>query len=556
MRHLLIGLGLILFGYQVWAQKTEGISDINSKGSAFPFGSKIFEGEKICFQAFDRNGNTALYYMGPDGTKTIKSWDNTDHSVFIHAVISFANQVVFSVVNDSANNGIWQWTEKGGAKLIYQNAQLNEQHAYFNDKMYVNAAIPNEKGFVFSIDNSGKWKQESAFNSEVNNVAIERMLVWQNKLLINYKQAIFDFDGSKLHHNHVLGHDHLVSETFIFNDHLYLNGKKPKGNLKFYQVDTKGHAKELGNVCPNEYCLDAFTPLISENAAFFLSNSDKKGEAIYELSKKGEVVKIQNQFYNEKSSRFSSYCVAKDGLFFCSKPDDASEYSVWQYAMDTLIPFRMDNARNPLAITSWGEDLLMIARHENYDFEPIKVEPFKFPSIKFFDYAIMETTPKGRKIGQIEVDKKNSKKLKYDIVGGNAGDAFTIDPYDGSIYIQNTDSLSAKNHPVFDLEIKIITSCFKPVVHVPINLLVAKPLDMNNLQERFLFYPDFDRKGYLLTSVLEDGEHITVYNLDFRMVDELVVANKSIYVSGYKAGIYILNAKNKDRNYFQKIELK
>jgi hypothetical protein len=556
MRHLLIALGLAVFGGPIWAQKTQGISDINSKGSAFPFGSKIYEGEKICFQAFDRNENTGLYYMGVDGMKTIKTWENKDHSVFIHPVLSFSDRVVFGIVNDSANNGIWQWTEKDGAKLIYPGATLNDEHVMYNDKMYVNASIPNEKGFVFSIDKAGKWKQETAFNSEVNNMAIERMLIWQNKLLINYKLALHEFDGNKLHHNHALGHDHNITETFVFNNHLYFNGKKAKGKTHFYQMNAKGDAKELGNVSPNEYCLDAFTPLVSDNSAYFLSNSDKRGEAIYELNKKGEVVKIQNEFYHDKSSRFSSYCVAKDGLFFCSKPDDAAEYSVWQYAMDTLIPYHMDNARNPLAIASWGEDLLMIAKHDYYDFEPIKVEPFKFPSITFYEYDIMETTPKGRKIGQVEVDKKNSRKLSYEIIGGNAGETFTIDPYDGSIYVHNTDSLSAKNHPKFDLEIKVITSCFKPVVHVPVNLLIAKPLDMNNLEERFLFYPDFDRKGFLLTTVLEDGEHITVYNLDFRMVDELVVSKKSIYVSGYKPGIYLLNAKSKNRNYFQKIELK
>ena len=107
-----------------------------------------------------------------------------------------------------------------------------------------------------------------------------------------------------------------------------------------------------------------------------------------------------------------------------------------------------------------------------------------------------------------------------------------------------------------DLEVKVITSCFKPVVKVPIDLLVAKPLDMNKLEERFLFYPDFSKKGILLTNVLEDGEHITIFTDDLRMIDDLVVQNKSILFSGYPAGIYIVNAKNQYRNYYQKIEIK
>jgi hypothetical protein len=198
----------------------------------------------------------------------------------------------------------------------------------------------------------------------------------------------------------------------------------------------------------------------------------------------------------------------------------------------------------------------MIAQHNTYDREPLKLTTFQFPSVKFSEVILMENTPKGRKVGQVVVDKKNSKKLRYDIVGGNPGNAFTIDPYDGSIYVQNPAGLNAKKNPHMDLEVKVITSCFKPVVKVPIDLLVAKPLDMNNLEERFLFYPDFSKKGILLTNVLEDGEHITIFTDDLRMIDDLVVQNKSILFSGYPAGIYIVNAKNQYRNYYQKIEIK
>lgn len=534
------------------AQKTESISDINSKGSAFPFGTHIFEGEKPSFQAFDRNGNSSLYVMEQTGLTPVKSWNLHGRVPLVQASVTAVGQTIFSVVNDSAGSGIWQVTD-GKAKLVYANGLLNEVWAVYQQKLYVNITAPGNAHHVYAVDNKGTWLAVNAFDIEVDNMAIERMFTWQQKLWMLYRGKLLQFDGNNLKQLDAAA-GYTVKEAFAAGDQLYIGAAEGKGKAALYVLQNN-RFKQISEVCPNEYCVDAFRPLVGETGVFFISNSDKSGESIYELTN-NKVERIQNNFYHDNSSRFSSYCVSKDGLFFCSKPHDGNEFSVWQYAMDTLIPYQMDNARNPLAITTWGEDLLMLARHDYYDIEPIKLEPFKFPSIKFYDLSIMETTPKGRKIGQIEVDKKNSKKLKYDIVGGNDKDAFIIDPYDGSIYVQNPSALDATKNPVMNLEVKVITSCFKPVVQVPVNLLLAKPIDMNNLEERFLFYPDFDNPGYLLTKVLENGERLKLFNQDLKMVDELVVTNKSIYLKNYPSGIYIINAQNSLRNYYQKLEVK
>lgn len=537
------------------AQKTESIADINSKGDAFPFGHKMFQGEKICFQAFDRNGNTGLYTLNEKGTVAIHQFSNTDHVILVSQVISAEGKILFSTVNDSLQAGIWLWTGEGKARLIHPDAVLGEAYAARNGKILVNASIPGKSGFIWTLE-QGKLQRASAFDKYVDNLAVDRMLIWKDKWLISYRDRFYLYDGATVSLYEPAGKNIALREPFVFKGQLYFSAADSRNNLSLKSVNIADKVLNRGNIVPNAFCMDAFSPLIGDDKAYFLSNPNEEGAAIYSLTETGNPQPIEDKFYQEKDSRFSSYCVNKDGLFFCTKPSHRSDYSIWQYAMDTLIPYQLEGAKNPISVAPWGEDLLMIARHNTYDREPLKLTTFQFPSVKFSEVILMENTPKGRKVGQVVVDKKNSKKLRYDIVGGNPGNAFTIDPYDGSIYVQNPAGLNAKKNPHMDLEVKVITSCFKPVVKVPIDLLVAKPLDMNKLEERFLFYPDFSKKGILLTNVLEDGEHITIFTDDLRMIDDLVVQNKSILFSGYPAGIYIVNAKNQYRNYYQKIEIK
>ncbi len=548
-------LGLLLCFHSVThAQVTENVADINSRGNAFPFGSKIFQGEKICFQAFDRNGNTSLYILNDEGTQTIHTFTCGDHAVFINQAISYKQGVLFGVVNDSLNHGIWYWDGEGKARRIHEEAILGDEYAVVDGKLYVNASLPGKDAFVYELE-SGRLQKVRAFDKTIQGLGVDRMLDWKGKLMVSYLGSFYLLDKEEIQIYEPAGKGNYF-EPFVFKGSLYFGFGERKQDPELKSVNILDKVSNHGNIVPNYHCVDAFAPLKGDDKVFFLSNPDGDGEAIYSMLPGSKPTRIKDKYYQETSSRFSSYCVNKDGLYFCSKPDDREEFSIWQYAMDTLIPYQLENARNPMFIAPWGQDLLMIAKHDYYDVEPLKVSTFQFPNVKVTDVVIMENTPKGRKVGQVQVDKKNSKRLKYDIVGGNIGDAFTIDPSDGSIYIQNTDSLNARLHPHIDLEVKVITSCFKPVVKVPINLLTARPIDMNNLQERFLFYPDFNRKGFLMTSVLEDGEHIGVFNEQLKMVDELVVSNKSIYFSGYPAGFYVLNAQNKHRNYFQKVEIK
>lgn len=548
-------IALLFLFTGVQAQKTENIADINSKGDAFPFGHKLFQGERICFQAFDRNGNSGLYTLDESGTVVIHTFNQNSRVVLVSQVISAAGKVLFSTTNDSLQSGIWLWNGEGKAKLIHPDAQLGEAYAARNGKILVNAVIPGKNGNMWSLED-GKLQRESSFDNYIDNLAVERMLIWKDKWLVSYRDRFYLFDGTSVSLYEPAGKNVDLREPFVFKGQLYFSAKDSRDNLSLKSVNIADKLSNRGHVVPNAYCMDAFAPLIGDDKVYFLSNPDADGAAIYSLSETENPKRIEDKFYKETDSRFSSYCVNKDGLFFCTKPSHRSDYSIWQYAMDTLIPYQLENAKNPISLAPWGEDLLMIARHDIYDREPMKLSTFQFPSVKFADVVLMENTPKGRKVGQVVVDKKNSKKLRYDIVGGNPGDVFTIDPYDGSIYVQNPKGLDAKKNPHMDLEVKVITSCFKPVVKVPVDLLVAKPLDMNKLEERFLFYPDFSRKGYLMTNVLEDGEHISIFTDDLRMIDELVVQNKSIYFSGFPSGVYIVNAKNQYRNYYQKIEIK
>jgi hypothetical protein len=548
---LLLLLGTFLTGF---AQKTKPVSDINSVGSAFPFGTKLYHGDRLCFQAFDKNGNTMLYYMGALGLETIKKWPATDHAIFIHPVLSHGEQVLFGVVGDSALKGIWYWDGKMNARLLYPGGSLNEHDVLMNGQWLVNAEILGNEDHIFEVQ-GGKLVPHPEFSSIVENVAVDRMIPWGNIEVVSYREQLYTYDGKTLKELTWANELGPVSSPFVFKDKLYFN-QPDRRICQMYAMETNGRPKKVADVCPNFQTMEPMDPLIGTDKVFFVSNEGNQGTELFEFDGKTQPKLLQQHSFAAHNARFTSYCLKGDNLFFCTAQDDENTHNMFQYSMDTLIPYHLDNASDALCVAPMGENLFIIARHDDDNYEPLLVTPFEKPTVEHDAMKFLEHPPKGRKVGQIKVDKKTSKRLRFEIVGGNPKEAFTIHPTDGSIYVNNPEIIDAKLHPVFNLEVRINTNCFKPVVKVPIHITGAIPMDLTNLKERFLFYPDFNRQGYLMTTMLDEGDKVYVYTQDFQMIDELIVRNKSVHVSGYPAATYMLNSRNNRHNYYQKVELK
>ena len=121
--------------------------------------------------------------------------------------------------------------------------------------------------------------------------------------------------------------------------------------------------------------------------------------------------------------------------------------------------------------------------------------------------------------------------------------------------MKNPSEIKFRKNPKFSLTVEVDNRHLTSTCKASISLQESKTLNRNNLLERFLFFPDFKRKGVLKTNTLKNGETVEIYNLKLRMIDKTTVENGEIQLGNYPPGIYYLNANNGRRNFVQKMEM-
>lgn len=111
--------------------------------------------------------------------------------------------------------------------------------------------------------------------------------------------------------------------------------------------------------------------------------------------------------------------------------------------------------------------------------EPPKsnLPPVIFPT----SYCIPENSPIGTIVGQIQAFDPEGAPLIFEIVGGNLGNVFSIDRNNGTITVNNSNSLDYEVNPVFKLIIRVRDNCqLKANAEIEIRLKdVDEPLPCN-----------------------------------------------------------------------------
>lgn len=209
---------------------------------------------------------------------------------------------------------------------------------------------------------------------------------------------------------------------------------------------------------------------------------------------------------------------------------------------------------NPNYVTSNTENLVYLASEMNREYLYTSI-PLVPPLVGNSSFTVFNFWPNHRKVGQVMAESVDGGRLRYKIVSGNEGEAFKIDEFSGEMRVNNKNHINSSGNNIYHIGVEVSEKRKgSSIANVDVLVKYARPFSRTGLRETLLFFPDFSKANTLTTTKLPDGETVMVYDLQFNMVDILMVENGEIVLGSYTPGMYLLNVRNKE-NLYQKIEL-
>jgi hypothetical protein len=219
-----------------------------------------------------------------------------------------------------------------------------------------------------------------------------------------------------------------------------------------------------------------------------------------------------------------------------------------------LVEQEIKYVNHPNKVTQLNGTLVYSARENNNEFI-FASDPLLPPKVETSTFSIFEFWPTGRVVGMVNAKSQNENgRLKYAIVSGNDGDVFRVNSSSGVLSINNAYNLKQSKKTSYTVRVEVSEKQMgSSIATVNFTVNAGKPFNHENLRETLMFFPDFSKPNTLTSTRLKDGESVFLYDINFNMIDMLIIEKGALKLQSYPPGMYILNVRNKE-NLYQKIE--
>lgn len=253
--------------------------------------------------------------------------------------------------------------------------------------------------------------------------------------------------------------------------------------------------------------------------------------------------------------------VVNDVVVFLGRSVKDDRFQLGQVMANHYVMFSFWQIRNVYRMFVWKNDLMLLCEDRYGHMTLCKYVPVPAPDLKDTTFVVWNRTYSGKVIGKVSTTDSQQRDLTYELVEGVEGvqgveskhEIFEIDRYDGEIRVKNPEKLAKLDTGRVNIEVRVRNRELFGQRAIGLDIRNTPDFDRSNVKERLMFFPDFNQKNVLTTSLLSDGDIVRVYNFDLTFVDEIRVRDGKVTLGDYPSGYYILNSQNKERNYIQKI---
>jgi Cadherin domain len=467
-------------------------------------------------------------------------------------MVVFNQSLIFHAFGKTTKPALYQLDGEDISKLVNRVIACSDP-VVFNDQLYIEAIFSDEESdykrtIIFSeggeISKSSRLPVGSLQAVQCVNVLNDKIFGVKAGQLVKWTERGFV--------NAVMPYTH-VQNTFVMSNQLYFTGLK-KGNSKLglFALDQNGKVTSRGDIFPGMNMLIEQKPVVVDSNAYFVADPTSKALELYKIST-DSFVKSATLTTND-GYRSVQGMLWDNGLLYLNLCGlHGTDYDLMEYdgvRVDERNPDRLRDVRNTIA---FNQQLVYLSSEMGGD-ALYASRPVLPPRVEDDTFRIFDFWGSGAWVGRVHATDLKGR-LRYQISSGDEENAFQIDKYDGQIEILDPLKIKERQGKPFHLEISVTNRRgVTGRAAIRIDVVKGKPMDRRNLHETLMFFPDFSHKGTLTTRTLSEGQVVWVYDVDFNMMDELVVRNKAITLGSYAPGIYLLNARN-NRNLYQKIEL-
>lgn len=473
-------------------------------------------------------------------------------SVYISNLFEHHNTVFFFASGKDVESGIYAHT-MGKPKLIEACESMAGNFVLHNNEVVTQVFKRNEKGtqtsHLVSIREDNRATTRTL--KLMQTVPLYFIISYDKELItVGRNGNLHRIKNNELEQLKSLYTN--IQNPFIFNNQLFYQATKSSDNqVVLVGRNIKNEEINYGSVVPNLGMLRPLEPCLLKDELFFISSTEKSGCRLYKINHKFEIKELLF-LQDYANSKYVDGLASVGGIVYLSMRDwegkDDHLYSLSSGVLTERDPRYISDIHD---LTN-GEDQILFRAKEFSSTALFAQTPAKPPIIVEAEMNAFNFWQPGKMLGQVEAYDENGK-VKYYIVAGNEQGLFQIDKYTGEVSVSSS---LMRATGVYDLEVAVENVLdMRKSGHVHITIKQGKIMNTDNVIETLLFFPDFQRRGYLTTQNLSNGTVVGVYDMNFYMVDELTVRNGDIKIGAYPPGFYFLNVVN-TKNLYQKIELK
>ncbi len=274
-----------------------------------------------------------------------------------------------------------------------------------------------------------------------------------------------------------------------------------------------------------------------------------------------------NNFTQKKETKISFNIINSENLLL-SNDTGVTTYNLKTYIGTTTKEFtiefdsiNIESNTSHLIIPAWNnldEESVLVLIDDNED--GIFTDTMKLttrintaPSVTDQFFSLNEFSENGSVIGSVQArDPDDGQDLKFSIIGGNQNEAFTIDPFSGTLYVNNKDALNYGQTPEFSLLVKVRDNgqgFLSDTATITIQLInqVGTGWWDNTAIGKFNVYPIPSNGIYqIVASDLKNQDiHIRIYDTSNRLIFErkytsVMEIQDQIDIADKAAGLYFM----------------
>ncbi|MCB0735048.1 MAG: cadherin repeat domain-containing protein [Flavobacteriales bacterium] len=559
MKHLVSGI-LILMAAAASAQRPNQLCS----RSQFNFGTEfrpVKASETLYFQAFEAGSGWQLYQISEEGFSRISQFSSEYGSKknletacgggMINRMVNFNNTVVFHVSGKGQKNGIYRVEDGRVVKIVSgidQCSPMVEHNGILHVEGYGTTSSGSRWKRAIKINTS--WSVERSREiSHTYSIATEAAPLGGSIYgTVSGQIAIWSETGFVPGHHEL----HNVQGLFTFQNRLYFHANRAGAGMRQYSIGAEGDIHEHGAIYPGMNMINVHPPLVLEDKVYFVADPDQKGLRLYQLDHE-EVHELVILAAKSGYRDFQGMDVYKDQLFMSVSGVKGPIYDLYQYDGRTFTERNPDYVQNVRGVAVLNGELIYLATELGGE-ALYRSTPVLPPAVEDDTFSIYDFWYNGDLVGKVQASDPSGR-IRYHIVSGDEKGVFEVDYFNGELRVADFNGIRHHANKGYDLVVKCEnrSGAFSEAnVHVTIKK--GQKMDLQNLHETLMFFPDFSKKSTLTTRTLPEGQKVMVFDADFNMVDELTVKNRAIVIGKYRPGIYLLNVKN-ERNLYQKIEL-